>query len=91
MRDLAHHAEFGIIQQRFAQSTEIARRPDQLGLVFHQAIDGQVSRVAHQFRGLFAGVLARYAGFDAEQWVGLVFALKEDGFADCAVRVFGGH
>jgi len=53
-----------------------------LGFVFHQAVDVQIANVPHQFRGLFAGGLARDAGFDAEQRVGLVFTLEEGGFAD---------
>ena len=37
------------------------------------------------------GVLAGDAWFDAEQWVGTVFALVEGGFADCAWGVVCGH
>jgi len=67
------------------------RGPEQLGFVFHQAIDGLVAGLAHQFRGLFAGALAGDAGFDAKQWVGLVFTLVEGGFADSEFGFFGGH
>lgn len=51
------------------------------------------STVAHQFGGLFAGFLAGDAGFDAEQRVGVVFALVETGLADCGgfLCVVGGH
>lgn len=65
--------------------------PDQFGFVFHQAFEGEVAGLAHQFRSLFARLLARDAGFDAEQCVGVVFALVEDGLAEGAGGVWGGH
>lgn len=86
-----HHAQFGIIEQGLGQGAEVVRGPEQLGFVFHQAVDGQVADVAHQFRGLFAGALAGDAGFDAEEGMGLVITLEEGGFAYCELGFFCGH
>jgi hypothetical protein len=86
-----HHAQFGIVEQGLGQGAEVVRGPEQLRFVFHQAVDGQVADVAHQFGGLFAGALAWDAGFDAEEGVGLVITLVEGGFAGCEFSFFGGH
>jgi len=86
-----HHAQFSIVEQGLGQGAEVLGGSQQLLLVFHQAVDGQIAGVAHQFGGLFAGVLAGDAGFDAEQRGGVVFTLVEGGFADGEVGCFGGH
>jgi len=77
----AHHAQFSIVQQGFAECAEVMGGPDQFGFVFHQAFEGEVAGVTHQLRSLFAGVFAGDAWLDAEQGVGVVFALVEDGLA----------
>ena len=80
-RHSVSHSQFGVIHQRLGQRAQVIRGPEQLGFLFHDAGDGQVAHAAHQFRGLFTGVLAGDAGFDAEQRGGLAFALVELGFA----------
>lgn len=88
-----HHPQFSIIQQRLGHRTQVVRGPDQFLVAVHQAGDDQVAHVTHQFGGLFAGFLAGDAGFDAEQRVGVVFALVEAGLADGGgfLCVVGGH
>ena len=53
--------------------------------------DGQVTHTAHQLRCLVAGMLARDAGFDAEQRGGHALALVELGLADGGFGVVYGH
>lgn len=90
---LFHHPQLSIIQQRLGHCAQVMRGPDQFLVAVHQAADDQVAHVTHQFGGLFAGVLAGDAGFDAEQRVSVVFALVEAGLADCGgfCCVVGGH
>ena len=38
-----HHAKLGIVEQGFGQGAEVVGGPDELGFVFHQAVDGQVA------------------------------------------------
>lgn len=78
------HPQFRIIHQRLGHRTQVVRGPDHHRFVFHQTEDGQLAHIAHQFRGLLAGIAARDAGLYTEQWVGLVLTLVKDGLAGSA-------
>ncbi len=82
------HAQFCVIHQRLGHCTQVVSSPDHHGLLLHQASDGQFTDIADQFRRLLAGVPTGDAGFDAEQWMGAVFALIESGLADGELGVF---
>ena len=87
----AHHPQLGIIHQCLGQSAKVVRGPDQLWLVFHQAIQGHIPCIPHQLRCLFPRALARDTGFNAKEGMGLVFTLVEGGFADGEFGFFCGH
>ncbi|MOA24374.1 hypothetical protein D3C78_1450480 [compost metagenome] len=69
------------------------RCPDHHRFLIHHTDDRQFPHITHQFRSLLPGILAGNAGFDAKQWMGLVFTLKERGFAYSGfyVRLIASH
>lgn len=85
------HAQLGIIHQCLGHGTQVMGCPDHHRFFIHQTDDGQLSYIAHQLLCLLAGIPAGNAWLDAEQGMGLVFALEEGGFADSELGVVCGH